>query len=296
MTTKNQIDITDIILDFDGTCTQIPAIFEEYLEQYRINFTKEVGSLSDEEWKQAQEAVRQHSPRAGWTLGGAAAAPAAADPYILADEAAKFVLRRREQKISLPPSLNADAYTANHAPWREEALDTFLRLLERKARIHFVSNSSSVMINKRLDELFGENLPGDISVHSDAGKFRVGELMWDDGLALPPAAQASFQVLPVAHYDDAARGPGRPMYLRRGAYFEAIYRALEGNLNALESTVFCGDIWEMDLAMPYALGANVHLLERAAPFDTYSYEREGINECGERAKTSENLSGLLDWF
>src|SRR5262249_48390723 len=32
---------------------------------------------------------------------------------------------------------------------------------------------------------------------------------------------------------------------------------LDGDFDALTNTVFCGDIWEMDLAMPYALGAKV---------------------------------------
>ena len=52
----------------------------------------------------------------------------------------------------------------------------------------------------------------------------------------------------------------------------------------------------MDLAMPYALGAKVHLLDRAAPFDTYSYERQALVGYGDRGKTSADLSGLLDWL
>lgn len=291
--------ITDVILDFDGTCTQIPAIFEDYLEQYRSNFTKTVGPLSDAEWEEAQSVVRQHSPKAGWMLGGCPAAPAAADPYILADESAKFVLRQRGQKNpSIPASINGEAYAAAAAPWREDALDTFSQLAEHGIRLHFVSNSSSAMIQERLRQLLDDDnhLSANISVQSDAGKFRICELTWDNQSALPAQAQAQFQSLPVAYIDLPLKELGRPVYLRRGAYFEAIYRSLQGDLNKLTSTVFCGDIWEMDLAMPYALGANVHLLDRTAPFETYPYEREAINSYGERAKTSENLSGLLAWL
>ena len=60
----------------------------------------------------------------------------------------------------------------------------------------------------------------------------------------------------------------------------------------LPNTVVCGDIWEMDLAMPYALGANVHLLDRTTPFDTYEYERYAVASSGDRAKTSVELSEL----
>ena len=39
------------------------------------------------------------------------------------------------------------AYTAAAAPWREEAIDTFSRLVERGIRLHFVSNSSTHVIS-----------------------------------------------------------------------------------------------------------------------------------------------------
>ena len=72
--------------------------------------------------------------------------------------------------------------------------------------------------------------------------------------------------------------------------------SLAGDLDELTQTVFCGDTWEMDLAMPYALGAKVHLLDRAAPFETYCYERQAVAAYADRGKTSADLSGLLDWL
>jgi hypothetical protein len=137
-----------------------------------------------------------------------------------------------------------------------------------------------------------------ISVQSDAGKFRVCELEWDEKMSpLSPAARKRFEALPTAWNDGKiANAIGRPVYLRRAAYFGAISRVLGGNFALLPKTVFCGDIWEMDLAMPYALGANVHLLDRAAPFKTYKYEKQAIASCGRRAKTSADLSGLLAWL
>src|SRR5947209_7383422 len=98
MPTAKKLDVTDVVLDFDGTCTQIPAIFEKYLDRYRLNFIETVGPLSSKEWETAQSAVRHNSPKAGWMVGGCPAAPAAADPYILADESAKYVLRQRGHK------------------------------------------------------------------------------------------------------------------------------------------------------------------------------------------------------
>jgi hypothetical protein len=290
--------VAHIILDFDGTCTQIPPIFEAYLDLYCKGLNGAGVSVTPSEWREAQAIVRQHSPRAGWMAGGCPSAPAAADPYILADEAAKLILRRRRATTSGPLTAHKQAYDAALAPWREEALDTFSRLLEHGVQLHLVSNSGTDFITGRLRDLFGDNNPlrAKISVQSDAGKFRICELNWDDQDTLSAEARRRFQALPVAYGEKLLTETERPIYLRRGAYFEAINRALARDLDALTNTVFCGDIWEMDLAMPYALGANVHLLDRAVPFETYRYERQALVAYGDRGKTSADLSALLDWL
>jgi phosphoserine phosphatase len=285
-----------IVLDFDGTCTQIPRIFEPYLDLYLKGLNESVLNVTAPEWSDAQDAVRRHSPKAGWTAAGCPAAPAAADPYILADEAAKLILRRRRAAATVPLNVHTKAYEAALAPWREEACDTFSRLVEHGVHVHFVSNSSTTFITRRLQELFGDNNPvrGKICVQSDAGKFRICELNWDDQAGPSAEAKRRFQALPVAYGDKLLIE--RPIYLRRGAYLEAIDRVVNGDFDQLTNTVFCGDIWEMDLAMPYALGAKVHLLDRAAPFETYPYERQALAGYGARGKTSVDLSGLLDWL
>src|SRR5262249_27566451 len=113
-------------------------------------------------------------------------------------------------------------------------------------------------------------LRGPIVVHGDAAKYRIVEL--PIGATGPGAAhRARFEQL-----DGAVRAAGvnRPIYLRRGAYFDALcglWRDLGGDY-AIAETLVCGDVWELDLAMPRALGAAVHLIRRAQPFPTYAYE------------------------
>ncbi len=287
-----------VVLDFDGTCTQIPPIFEAYLDLYCKGLNNSGLNVTLLEWRDAQEIVCKHSPKAGWTLAGCPSAPAAGDPYILADEAVRLILRQRgaTSPVPIPPTVHAQAYDEALAPWREEAFDTFSRLLEHGVQLHFVSNTGTKFINRRLRDLFGDRLPAKISVQSGAEKFRICELSWGDQAAVSAEAARRFQALPVAYGERPFLETERPIYLRRGTYFEAINRALDGDFDALTRTVFCGDIWEMDLAMPYALGAKVHLLDRAAPFDTYSYERQALVEYGDRGKTSADLSGLLNWL
>jgi hypothetical protein len=290
--------LAHIILDFDGTCTQIPPIFEVYFDLYRKGLNESGLNVTPSEWQDAQASVRQHSPKAGWTVAGCPSAPGAADPYILADESARLILRRRRAGTPVPLTVHAQAYEGALAPWREEARDTFSRLVEHGVQLHFVSNSSTAFISRRLHDLFGDNNPvaAKISVQSDAGKFRICELNWDDQAAVSVEAKRRFQALPVAYGEKLLTETERPIYLRRGAYFEAINRVLSGDFDALTNTVCCGDIWEMDLAMPHALGARVHLLDRAAPFETYPYERQALAGYGDRGKTSADLSGLLDWL
>ena len=292
--------IKHVVLDFDGTCTQIPKIWKTYLELYFKALGDAGFDVPSTQWSEACDAVRKHSPKAAWTLAGCAAAPAAADPYILADEATRLILRRRGDRRPVPAEINAKAYGASPAPWREEAPDTFAKLIDRGLRLHFVSNSSTVVIAGRLQELLANptSWSDRISVHSDAGKFRVCELEWDERMTqLSSEARRRFGALPGA-WDDGkiTNSIERPVYLRRGAYFDAISRVLGGDFTLLPNTVFCGDIWEMDLAMPHALGAQVHLVERAAPFNTYPYEKEAIASYGPRAKTSVDLRGLLAWL
>jgi hypothetical protein len=287
-----------VILDFDGTCTQIPPIFETYLDLYFKGLNESGVNVTPSEWRDVQATVREHSPKAGWTLAGCPSAPAAGDPYVLADEATRLILRRRGATTPVPPTVHVQAYDTALAPWREEARDTFSRLVEHGVQLHFVSNSSTTFISRRLRDLFGDNNPvaAKISVQSDAGKFRICELNWDDQAAVSVEAKRRFQALTVAYGDKLLTETERPIYLRRGAYFEAINRVVAGDFDLLTNTVFCGDTWEMDLAMPYALGAKVHLVDRAAPFETYSYERQALVGYGDRGKTSADLSGLLGWL
>src|SRR5262249_54719683 len=136
--------------DFGGTCTQIPPSFAPYLAHYGRAFVKEYahlgereldpstgkkfGRISKKHWQHAIDVVRSNSPRAGWMVAGCPAAPAAADPYILADESAKYIFRSRLQQ-SLPRSFHEEAYSKFPAPWRKEALDVFSRLVERGAKV-----------------------------------------------------------------------------------------------------------------------------------------------------------------
>ncbi|PKB18300.1 hypothetical protein [Flavobacterium sp. 5] len=297
--TKNSTNIiTDIILDFDGTCTQIDLIYKAYLRQYLLEINKLVPfitPISNTEWKEAQNYIIANSPKASWTIATTPAAPAAADPYILAFESAKLVMRKQGIKTDPPFEAHSNSNNENQAPFRTEARDVFSKLLEKEINIHFISNSDSTKITKRLCDLFERNnLPPGISVESEANKFRICEITLEQSktTSISNNLRKTFEDLPAIHSSISV--DGRPVYLRRAFYFEAICKALSGDISKLSSSIFCGDIWEMDLAMPKALGANIHLIERSSPFETYEYEREMVLK--NNGKVSFELNGLMGWF
>jgi hypothetical protein len=289
------MNINSIVMDFDGTCTQIPLIYEAFLEQYLqgLNETVFVKSpVTKDEWDNVEKLVRSHSPEAAWTITTTPSAPAAADPYILSLECAKYLLRSKNLPMDIPGTVYGNAATNHPAPWREEAKEVFNELLRHDINIIIMSNTSSVTITKRLQELFSsEDLPKGVSVKSGAQKYCIAELDWDS--SIPKDTRKKFHSLPVV---DSHPSIDRPVYIRRGMYFESICNAFNNDLKDLDKMVFCGDIWEMDLAMPYALGAKIHLIERAEPFPTYDFERKATLHDMKRGKISDDLSGLLEWI
>lgn len=289
--------IRQVVLDFDGTCTDIPPVHQAFLEAYRDLVGREWSAAALAVWEEAEAAVRAASPRAAWMLGGAPAAPAAADPYIVASEAVAYI-ERSGRAGGPPPASSATwykrAYLAHPAPWRPEAAELLRELVGLGLRVAFVSNSAPDAIGARLDELA---LPADLRaalfVVGNAGKFRVRELTFER--APPLALAADFLALAAAAAPLPDGEPGRPIYLRRGAYFEALCAVWThgGALLSAGETLICGDVWELDLAMPAALGAHVHLITRDEPYATCAYERAAAL-ASPRGAVSDDLQPVLE--
>lgn len=283
-----------VVLDFDGTCTQVELASAGFLDSYRAILEKANGRAPGaltQAWEAAIAKVRAASPSAGWTLLGApSTAPAAADPYILAGEASALLQRDRTIQ-QVPDDAYKRAYAANPAPWRPEVPKVLAALVKRGLKIGFISNSERFAIQGRLVDLLhaDRKLRGKIVVHGDAAKFKLQEL--PVGATSPGAVhRKEFEKL-----DGAVRAEGmtRPIYLRRGSYFDALcglWNDLGAKGYAITETIVCGDIWDLDLAMPRALGAAVHLIRRAPPFETYPYE---LAQLATPKDASKDLNGLV---
>lgn len=282
--------IKTLLLDFDGTCTDVPAIHQRFLDA-SFEYLWQKGWLTKRgAWDAALTAVTARSPEAGWTLGKTPSAPAAADPYILAGEAALYIARLEGRP--LPADLDAYGYAYGRAvaPFRPELRAVLRRADELGVEVQFISNSSTTKIAGRLMDLLADDpaLEARIGKRGGAEKYVIAELPWDDAKVSPEARRA-FGAVPVA--TSMPSGLQRPIYLRRGSYMRQLAEAWEGDPARAATTLVCGDIWELDLALPAALGCAVHLIERGAPYGTYDYEREATKAAG--GTISVDLNGLL---
>lgn len=281
--------IRHVVFDFDGSCTLVQDISDRFLAEYGRRFAQSDARIP-REWEAALEVVRRRSPHSGWMLGGKPSAPCAADPYILAFEAARYLTWKLDLG-PIPDDLHGLAYDHAIAGLRPDLTMVLRELTARGLHVSFVSNSSTTRIQSRLTEhLAGEpRVLEKIRVIGDAAKFAIREIRPD--AAVPAALAVLFDRVDAT---TVVKELDRSIYLRRGAYMEALSKVWNNRAAAVEETLVCGDIWELDLALPAALGAQVHLITRAAPYDTYPYELEATRATGSQGGTSSDLAGILD--
>ena len=274
-----------IVLDLDGTFTDVTREALGFAEAYPALLADLLGRDLGASWKEAIEQARARSPELGWMFDGHIVAPSDADPYILATAAAQLLLDAsgvltgdRVLRADVLTALYRRAYRHTGAAFRPEARRVLEALLARGTPVHFVTNAATSAAQEKLAELAPAGLER-LHIRGDARKFHV---------APPSRPDPRFDALPAER-----RVPGldRPVLLRRGRYFDALAAIWAETGARPESTLVCGDIWELDLAMPAELGAHVHLIQRER---TYAYEIEQVNALGPRGGVTEGLDALLE--
>jgi len=218
--------------------------------------------------------------------------------------------RARKKRIAQPHTTCSRACAANVAPFRPELVDVLAGLAKKRINIGFIrfgqrrdhDPHSRDLLTRRAE--VARPRP-DHRQRREVRDPRAAVRAGGAGRRAGAARRASRR----CHRRVAASTVNRPLYLRRGAYFEALcalYHAFGDDSFPIEKTLVCGDIWELDLAMPAVLGAQVHLIERAAPYATYPLraggdgepearqrEPQGPAEAGCRQRSG-TLSGMVD--
>jgi len=243
-----------LILDFDGTLTDA----ERASGPFRAGYLEDLALLTGWPLARVVEAAGRHEaalradPNQGWSRDGRIVAPAGGDPYLssgpvfrrILDEAGLF--RSEPERSLLEQLLFRYNYGKTLTVFRPGARE-LLRRLGARADLStwVVTNSETELVQARIQGLdAGEGgvawlLP---RVRGSAGKFEI-----DDALGLVPA-------------ELAVPGLGRPVLLRRARY-HAVLDGLLGELGLRwADVVVVGDIVELDLALPLALGARAALI------------------------------------
>lgn len=259
--------MTILVLDFDGTMTDAEAEGRPFRDGYLEDLCALVGrpaqdpevlAIAEEVEAELARAPEQHP----FLWMGRAVAPATVDPYLRMVPIAHRVLDRFD---ALPGATDRGrllgsvlykynyAKTLGHPVFRAGAGEALAALTGRDAWI--VTNSDTHAVAGKVAALDRE-VPGiawlTSRVRGHARKFDVDDA-WDGA----PATMA----LP---------GLARPVLLRRRRYHEILKTLLDASGAGFEDLVVVGDIFELDLAMPLALGARVGLV---ASGKTPAYER-----------------------
>lgn len=259
--------MTVLVLDFDGTMTDAEAEGRPFRDGYLDDLCSLVGREAQDaeiyEIADAVEAELAIDPASHPFLWmGRAVAPATVDPYLRMVPIAHRILDRfgaipspQDRARLLGGVLYRYNYakTLGHPVFRPGAGDVLRALAGTHAWI--VTNSDTHAVAGKVAALDRE-APGvawlTSRVRGHARKFDV-----DDAWTAAPG-------------ELAVPGLERPVLLRRRAYHDILREILEGAGAGFADLVVIGDIFELDLALPLALGARIGLVASA---HTPPYER-----------------------
>jgi FMN phosphatase YigB (HAD superfamily) len=256
-----------VVLDFDGTMTDAEAEGRPFRDGYladlcalvgRAAGDAEIASIADDVEAELARAPEAHP----FLWMGRAVAPATVDPYLRMVPIAHRILDRfgafpgaadRGRLLGSVLYRYNYAKTLGHPVFRQGAGEALRGLHGTPTWI--VTNSDTATVAEKLAALDRE-APGaawlGARVRGHARKFDVD----DDWAGAPESLEVP--------------GLARPVLLRRRHYHAILDAILDEAGATFSELIVIGDIFELDLAMPLALGARVGLV---ASEHTPAYER-----------------------
>ena len=237
-----------LVLDFDGTMTDAEAEGGPYREGYLGDLAVLCGvSVEDLEPLALRfEAEVQADPdRYGWVFGGHIVAPAVVDPYLRVMPVARKIL---------------DHYGAfSVIEERDRLLDGILYKYNYPKTDNVFRDGAEAV----LDGFEGKPVYVVTNSHTDAVQAKLSALGQDwlvprvFGRARKYVLDPEFSALPESM---SLPGLSRPVLLRRRLYHDVLAMLLEREDATWADLVVVGDIFELDLCVPYAMGARVGLV------------------------------------
>jgi FMN phosphatase YigB (HAD superfamily) len=245
-----------LVLDFDGTMTDAEAEGAPFRGGYLDDIAALSGLPRDEVESLAERfeaEVAAHPEAHGWVFNGQIVAPATVDPYLRIMPVARKILDHAGcflDETDRTRMLDAILYKYNY----QKTLDVpqagagpVLRGMAGKP-LYVVTNSHTAAVQRKIRQIGAE--PGS----EDDLQWLVDRVF---GRARKYVVEPSFEALPATL---ELPGLSRPVLLRRKLYHDALdaLRVQEGA--AWDEVVVVGDIFELDLSVPLAMGARVGLM------------------------------------
>lgn len=272
-----------IIFDFDGTLTDA----EVEGAPFRAGYLDDIATLTgwartkiEEEARGFEAEVAAHPERYGWYFSGQIVAPATVDPYLRMMPVARHLLDKAEA-LMIPSDrervLDGLLYKYNYqktvTAFRDGALSALQHLIEtgyldgEAGALYVVTNSHTDAVQDKLRALEEER-----SLRGGAGPSLSPLIERVYGRAQKYVIDPDYDAVPMSL---SLPQLDRPVLLRRRHYFEVLDRLrAQADVNWSQVWVF-GDIFELDLCLPLALGASVGLMTN--PF-TPPWERAYLEE------------------
>ncbi len=256
--------IRTVVLDFDGTCTDVEREARGFLTAYKADLARTLGRDDlDEAWRATERRILADPARHGMRIGGHLVAPPV-DPYLLAT--AVSTLLEPELDDAETERLFKENYRFTTTAFKPEARTVVESFANSDVHFVVVTNSDPDTVGRKLDELapLGRET---IRLHGDARKFLVADPVEHVG-------SARFEGVPDDWHLD---GWARPIHPRRGHYFDALESIWLESGSTPEQTLVVGDVFELDLMLPALLGCRVHLAsgKRTLPYERAASEHFG---------------------
>lgn len=277
-----------VVLDFDGTFTDVAAEGAPFVHHFKRHLGEVLGrdeASVETAWREEEAAVLAGAHAFGWDIGGRTVAPATADPYLLSNCVARQLMSRygvmpeQAQRDETLQSLYREAYKLTGTAFKPEAKEVLEALLATGLPVWVVTNAHTDLVDAKLDRLAPQGRER-LKVKGDARKY----------LIQPPATvDARFSSVPET-LSFAKELLPRPVYLRRGLYYEALSDIWQRTGTGPESTLVAGDIYELDLALPAVLGAHVQFVSRD---NALPYELKAMALLGPRGGADRSLRAIL---
>lgn len=274
-----------IILDFDGTFTDVAREAAPFVDAFRAAVFDLLGRELPEAWDEHATRISENPGRYGWVHEGRIVAPASADPYIHTTTTAHLmfdaagVLKDGKTRAAILQALYHHAYENTLTAFRPHAKEVLESLASSGIPTFVVTNARTDAAQKKLRTLGPAGIER-IEVHGDARKFVVGE---------PDVADDRFARIPEQL---AIPGLERPVYPRRGRYFDALASIMQRVGAKPDEVLVCGDIYELDLALPLELGMQVHMV--TGPKPPAEHEVAWLGRFGSRASHADRLPAILE--